>query len=156
MNFPPKQKSLFFRKLLVISSITSRLLTNYLFWTDICGDLVKIRQGELQSEGDQEIIFCIILNSVFGWIAYYSLEKRERILKHFLSFFHFLNFWIGNKKFCSLYYFAVILITCCWMLIYCQRSDLNNEFAVNFQSSIINYFEMWIQIFKNILPLLML
>ena len=57
LNFPPKQKSLFFKKLLVISIITSRLQANNLFWTDICGDLVKTRQGEVQSERDEIIIF---------------------------------------------------------------------------------------------------
>ena len=38
-------------------NISSRLQANDLFWSDICGDLVKIRQGELQSEGDQVVHF---------------------------------------------------------------------------------------------------
>ena len=41
----------------VILTSSSGLQAFGLFWPDICGDLVKIRQGELQLEGDQLIFF---------------------------------------------------------------------------------------------------
>ena len=57
LNFPPKQKISILKKPLVILTSSSGLQAYDLFGPDICRDLVKIRQGELQSERDQVILF---------------------------------------------------------------------------------------------------
>ena len=56
-EFPAKAKISILKKPLVILTSSSRLQAYDLFWPDICRDLVKIRQGVLQSERDQVIIF---------------------------------------------------------------------------------------------------
>ena len=56
-EFPAKTKISILKKLLVILTSSSSLQASDLFWPDICGDLVKIRHGELQSERDQVILF---------------------------------------------------------------------------------------------------
>ena len=56
-EFPAKAKISILKKPLVILTSSSSLQASDLFWPDICGDLIKIRHGELQSERDQVIFF---------------------------------------------------------------------------------------------------
>ena len=56
-EFPAKAKISILKKPLVILTSSSGLKAYDLFWPEIYRDLVKIRQGELQSERDQVILF---------------------------------------------------------------------------------------------------
>ena len=50
-EFPAKAKiSILKKPLVILTTSSSSLQASDLFWPDICGDLVKTKQGELQSE----------------------------------------------------------------------------------------------------------